>query len=184
MQSGKVVNITLLAAVYIIGIIGGVTLFMTRFNTTFFQTGFIDYNKNFLQITVDLFTPAIITLGIIFLLGFGSIFSVFVPLVLLYKGFETGLTLAHIYASFASYEMINMLIIIIPNAVFSTLVLIVGCREAMRMSVSIFKVTVSCGYLPVDYKLYINKFIILTAILLAGAITNAFICGTFIKIFV
>jgi hypothetical protein len=183
---GKIINLSLLAAVYIIGIIGGVTLFLTRFDAVYTLNGtqilYTDYT--FIQRTIDVFTPAFLALGVIFLLGFGSIFSVFVPLVLLVKGLGTGLTLAHIYTSFAANEMLKMLIIIIPYAVFSTLVLIVGCREAMRMSVSIFKITISCGYLPVDYKLYINKFIILTAILIIGAVVNTFICGILIRIFV
>jgi hypothetical protein len=185
-QSGKIINLSLLAAVYIAGIIGGVTLFLTRFAPiyTFNDASVLYIDHTFLQKTVDVFSPAFLALGVIFFLGFGSIFSVFVPLVLLIKGLGTGLTLAHIYTSFAANEMLKMLIIIIPYAVFSTLVLIVGCREAMRMSVSIFKITVSCGYLPVDYKLYVNKFIILTAILIAGAVANTFFCEIYIRIFV
>jgi hypothetical protein len=55
--------------------------------------------------------------------------------------------------------------------------LIIACREAMRMSVSIWRVTTarSSIYTPVDYKLFINKFIILTAALLGvSAINTAF----------
>ncbi|MDR0986528.1 MAG: hypothetical protein LBL98_02370 [Ruminococcus sp.] len=178
---GKVVNLSLLAAVFIVGIIGGVTLFMLGGGTPQVGIPYMD-KADFIERAVDVFTPAFLSLGAIFLLGFGSIFAGFVPLVLLYNGLQTGLTLAHIYTSSPPQKMFLVLFIIVPYAVFSALVLIVGCREAMRLSVSIFRITISSGYLPVDYRLYINKFIILTAILLTGAIGNAFISGVFTKI--
>jgi hypothetical protein len=187
-QNGKLLNISLLAAVYITGIIGGAIIFATgrvpiaNFPVVQNFTTDITNIHSFFEALIVNFTPVFLLLLLIFLLGFGSIFSVFIPFVLLYQGLKTGLILASIYTDFEAQNILKTLIIIIPFAVFSVLVMIIACREAMRMSVTIFKVTVSCGYLPVDYKLYINKFIILTAILLAGTFIDTLIGNIFVKI--
>jgi hypothetical protein len=176
------ISLILLSAVFVIGITVGVIMTAQGFNINEDKPLYFDYyrlfhSKDFLTNLIDRFSLTFFSLLLIFFLGFGSISTPFLPLTLLIYGIITGSSILLIYTTFSSNTLFAVLITEIPFAVLSGLILIIACREAMRMSISIWRVTTagSSIYTPVDYKLFINKFIILAAALLAvSAINTAF----------
>jgi hypothetical protein len=171
------IGLLLLSAVFVIGITVGV--YLTAKGTYGDRPLYFDYyelfhGKDFLTNTIDRFSLTFFTLLCIFFLGFAGISAPFLPLSLLYRGYSIGSSILLIYLTYSSESILPMLLSEIPFAVLSGLILIFACREAMRMSVSIWRVTSAAGniYTPVDYRLFVNKFIILTAALLAVSAVN------------
>ncbi|MDR0944433.1 MAG: hypothetical protein LBM41_07900 [Ruminococcus sp.] len=172
------ISLILLSAVFVVGIAVGVIL-TAQYTDIDDKPVYFDYyryfhSKDFLTNLIDRFSLTFFSLLLIFFLGFGSISTPFLPISLLFYGYKTGASLILIYMTYPADEIFGVLITEIPFAVLSGLILITACRESMRMSVSIWRVTIAASsiYTPVDYKLFINKFIILTAALLAVSAIN------------
>jgi hypothetical protein len=125
---------------------------------------------------------AFLILAVTFIAGFDPILMPFIPLTLIYRGLGVGTALAAIVST-GSVQSITSILLIVPFAVFAGVVLAVACREAMRLSVSIFKVTTAQGgaYAPIDYRLYVNKFILLSALMLVGSFADGFLTILFDK---
>jgi hypothetical protein len=174
-----------LCLLYLAGVVGGV--FIGHYNANvnpLFLPLFSGVGQAFIPQVVSSFTPAFLFLFVTFMMGFGAIFAGFIPLVLVYRGLGIGTALAGLTADMSVRGATFAILLIVPFAVYSGLVLAVAVRESMRLSVSIFKVTNAQGgvYAPIDYRLYINKYIILSALMLAGAFADGFITLLFGKL--
>ncbi|MDR0946920.1 MAG: hypothetical protein LBM87_04150 [Ruminococcus sp.] len=170
----------LLTAVFAIGVSIGVMLSIIYPESVeeaflFISDGFLTetLGRSFIDTAVNSFTSAFTVLLLLFLLGFGAVFAPIMPLVLIYRGMGFGITLALMYISSGVRGVLMSLFTVIPFAVLSGLIHIIACRESMRMSASIFKVSSKEGFLPVDYRLYINKFIIMCALILIAALIQS-----------
>jgi hypothetical protein len=180
--------VIVLAMLFMLGIAGGAVIGGIRGSHPLLAALTNSYitlrvGQDFLTRVVSSFTPAILFLLVTFLLGFDSILSFAIPFVLIYRGLGVGTALAAIYAGMGVRGIGAAALLVIPFAVFSGLVLIVACREAMRMSLAIFRVSASATgqYAPVDYGLYISKFILLAALMLTAAFADGFVTVFFGK---
>jgi hypothetical protein len=175
-----------LSMLFIAGIAGGAVIGAVKSDNPLLSALSDSYitlrvGQDFLSRVVSSFTPAIISLFVTFLLGFDSVLFIAIPLVLVYRGLGVGTALAAIYAGMGVHGIGAAVLIVIPFAVFSGLILIIAVREAMRMSLSVLRVSASSTgkYAPVDYGLYVSKFIILSFLMLTAAFADGFLTMIF-----
>ncbi|MCL2054557.1 MAG: hypothetical protein FWG90_09045 [Oscillospiraceae bacterium] len=137
--------------------------------------------QTFWQTLVNSFAGAFILLLVCFVLGFGAIFQPLEAMIPVFRGIGLGVSLAGMYSRYGAGGVGISLVLIVPNGVISALVLIIGVREAMRMSNSIGAIvfTRKSGFEPVDYKLYFTKFIVLTAILTVSSLADSLLTFLF-----
>jgi hypothetical protein len=99
--------------------------------------------------------------------------------VIFYRGIGIGAVTAGMYTSRGTEGILPSLVLIIPFAVMSGIILIMACRESMRLSATILKVTSHPTGSAVDYKLFVNKYILMAALLLIASLFDALLTYLF-----
>lgn len=180
--------ILFLMVLYLLGALIGTFLYcspdiVSIENLSKFSGSLIDsrLGQTFLQTLVNSFSGAFLLLLCCFILGFGAIFQPVEIIIPIFRGLGMGVSLAGMYSQFGISGFGISLILIIPNGIISAIVLIIGVREAIRMSNSIGMVVFSqkSGFEPVDYRLYFTKFVILSAILVVSSLADSLLTFLF-----
>jgi hypothetical protein len=160
----------ILTAVFILGLILGVIIsiaappeFSDRIITA--AAGFLRSRSvlGFSKTLAESFFGATMIILIFFLFGFGGIYQPFAVALLLFRGLGIGTALSFIYAGEITIENFVAAVSVLPFLVLASFIHILACRESLRLSTSILRVSIAAPgeYKAVDYSLYINKFIIM-----------------------
>lgn len=168
-------SLSLLMILVLFGVLIGTLVFCnmdTRDITdlSFITQGFIKNRaeQTFFQTFKASFTSAALLVLICFLLGFSAISQPAEILVAFFRGMGLGTSIAYIYASYGLRGFFITLIIILPHAVISSIVIIISVRESLRLS------NLFTGYafsfaqeneMRSSIKLYLLKFLILFVII-------------------
>jgi stage II sporulation protein M len=174
----------ILTAVFIMGLVGGVVIsiwappeFSERIVTAAANFLHSRSTLGFSETLAESFFSATLLTILLFLLGFGGIYQPFAVLILLIRGLGIGTALSFIYAGEITPENFAAVVSVLPFIAFSSFVHILACRESLRMSTGILRVSLAAPgeYKSVDYSLYINKFIILLFVTAIISIIDALI---------
>lgn len=176
--------LTLLAALYFLGVIFG-SFFYSTFDRE--QSGLLDdiaesfvagrLSNTFWQTMINSFAGAFAMLAVCFLMGFCVIAQpaeIFVPL---FRGLGVGTVIAGMYSHYGASGAGASALLIVPGAVLSAFVLIMASREALRFSSALYGMTFgkagNSGRERPDVKLYFTKFVILCAVLVFSAFADS-----------
>lgn len=127
--------------------------------------------SSYMSVMITSLFNSTILLAILFLGGLCAVAFPVVLVVPIYKGLGIGCSVAELYASMGQKGFIYALILILPSAVISCYALMIGTREAYRMSIECFGAIFKSKIYTVseNAKLYLVKFLILEAILSVSA---------------
>ena len=178
-KKGRLTGITVL---YFVGVLAGVILYSFppseypgKFESV--AENFISgrLNKEFAEILVNSFCEPFIMLLICFLLGLSAIAHPAEYLVPVFHGFGTGITLSGFYAEY-DFKGIGMsAVMIIPGTVIFSFAIIIAVREAINMSSDICSAAFGKNgtAVQIDLRLYFTKYVILCAMIVAGAFAES-----------
>ena len=154
-------------------IVGG--FIHSRQNQTVFQTLF-----NSLASSVPLLVCT-------YIFGLCAVGMPMVPLVALFRGLGLGVSMGYLYSAHSLGGIMYCLLIIIPPAIISTLVIIFSGREALRFSYLLFGLLFKKGgsspNSAPDFRKYSLRFCVFLLFLVAAAIADAFFSMAFSKFF-
>jgi hypothetical protein len=174
----------ILTAVFILGLICGVIISIAAppdFSDRIINAaaGFLRSRSvlGFSKTLAESFFGAAVFALIFFFLGFGGIYQPFAVALLLFRGLGIGTALSFIYAGEITLENFIAAVSVLPFLVLTSFIHILACRESLRLSTSILRVSIAAPgeYKAVDYSLYINKFIIMLFITGVVSVIDALI---------
>ncbi|MCD8329061.1 MAG: stage II sporulation protein M [Ruminococcus sp.] len=141
-------------------------------------------NSTYMSVMLTSLFNSTIMLIILFLGGLCAVAFPVVLLVPIYKGMGLGCSVAQLYASMGQNGFIYALALILPSAVISCYALMIGAREAYRMSAQCFGAIFKSKIYTVseNARLYLVKFLILEAILSISATIDS-ICSLVYNIY-
>lgn len=122
------------------------------------------------------------------LLGFSAIGQPFTVFLLIFRGIGLGATISYIYCAYGIKGFFIAFLIIMPNAVLSSVAVIVGARESIRygtvISAYIFTGENLCDKKMKNsaFKLYLLKFLILFVIIIISSFMDAVLTVSFGKL--
>ncbi|MEG0614901.1 MAG: hypothetical protein RR540_04020 [Oscillospiraceae bacterium] len=190
--SGKTF-VLILMGILLIGVLIGTIAFCNMGNSealslSFITQGFIKNRaeQTILQTFTSSFSSAALIVIACFLGGFSAIFQPAEILIPLFRGVGLGTSIAYIYTAFGIKGFFITLIIIIPNAVISSIAIVFAARESFRMSNSIGKY-LFLGQIgdikeKISVKLYLLKFVILFVIISMSALLDSILTFVFARI--
>lgn len=143
------------------------------------QTLLKTLSSSFLSCSIFVVTP--------YLLGYsaiGQVASFFVPM---FKGLGIGLTMGHLYLSYGLKGVSYSALIIVPQTVVGLFAILIGCREAIRLSSMFLGVCSSSKqgkpFSSETIRLYNIKFSVLLAIALFSAVVDVITVLLFSRMF-
>ncbi|MCC8192088.1 MAG: stage II sporulation protein M [Ruminococcus sp.] len=141
-------------------------------------------NSTYMSVMLSSLFNSTLMLVILFLGGLCAVAFPVVLLVPVYKGMGLGCSVAQLYASMGQKGFIYALVLILPSAVISCYALMIGTREAYRMSAQCFGAIFKSKIYTVseNARLYLVKFLILEAILSISATIDS-ICSLVYNIY-
>ena len=123
----------------------------------------------------SLFTSALF-LMITMLFGFSAISQPLIVFMPLFRGLGIGFSMGYLYSFYGLKGILICLVLILPNALLSSLTLVIGCREAMRLSAMFLKFAMGSPEQEAvrgAIRLYLGKFSILFAIAAVSSVIDA-----------
>lgn len=144
------------------------------------NTDFLDFRRNssYMDVMLSSLFNSTVMLLILFLGGLCALAFPVILVVPVYKGLGLGCSVAQMYSSLGQRGVLYALLFILPSAVISCYAIMIGTREAYRMSAECFGAIFKKKIVTVseNAKLYLVKFLILEAILSASATIDS-ICS-------
>lgn len=182
LENNKKIRLTGIALLYFLGVLTGVVIYIFPIN------GYSEYfcavtenfilcrlSKDFTEIMISSFCEPFILLLVCFLLGLSAIAHPVEYLVIVFHGLGIGVTLAEIYDNFNADEIVIAILMIIPGTVITAFAVIIAVREALNMSSDICSASFGRNGtgVKIDFRLYFTKFVILCAMIVAGALVES-----------
>lgn len=133
---------------------------------------FISYRMNapLGEIILTSFRGCFFLTAVCFALGFSAAGQPFEAIVPFFCGTGFGAAASELYSAEGIFPVI---VLLMPGAAAAAAAVSVAAREAMRMSLAVCRRTFSKGdYTPADIKLYLQKFLIITAMSAAAAVID------------
>lgn len=133
---------------------------------------FIEYRTHapLAELILTSFRGCLILTAVCFLLGFSAAGQPFEAIVPFFCGTGFGTAAAELYSSAGIFPV---LVLILPGAAAASAAVAVAARESMRMSLAVCRRAFSKGdYSPADIRLYLQKFLIITAMSAAAALID------------
>lgn len=162
----------------LLGVLLGTVVYMVK--SSALSSGLGALNTDYLSLRTSasymsvmltsLFNSTVLLL-ILFFSGLCAAAFPFVLLVPVYKGLGIGCSVAQLYMSSGREGIVYSLLLIVPSAVISCYAVMIGTREAYRMSVECFGAVFKNNIYTVgeNARLYVVKFLVLEAILSVSA---------------
>ena len=182
-------NIILLMTLLLIGVLIGTLAFCNMsqddFNNFSFITQMFIKNKSeqtFLQSLINSFSTSASLLLICFFLGFSAISQPVEITIPIFRGLGLGASIAYIYITYGIKGFLISLLLIIPNAVISSISIIIAVRESIKMSnmFTFFAISNSCeNNMKSCIKLYLLKFLILFVIIGLSSVIDSLLAFIF-----
>lgn len=173
METKKMISI--MSLVMMIGIIAGAISFCITgdINPTVDSFAISAKNINTIEIIKNSFLPSFVMLAVMFILGFCALGQPLAFAVLFYRGIELGMAGAYTYETFGAKGFIIILLLILPEALLTSIIIVMGAREVLRFAGDITKFVVSdkcCDGIRTHTKLYLIRFAVLTGFLLVSSV--------------
>ena len=177
-------TLIVLTAFFILGFsIGIFTLGKSEFLDSFNLNRVVNFvgertNTPFLKIVFDSFLNALLFMLLIFISGTSIIGAIITPSIICVKGYLYGSFTAQLYSEYSLKGIAFHSIIIIPSAIFLILALILACREAIKFSFVLGKLTFPTTMpinLSFDFKNYCVRNLLLSILVLFSALIDAMI---------
>ena len=134
----------------------------------------------------SLFTSALF-LMITMLFGFSAISQPLIVFMPLFRGLGLGFSMGYLYSFYGLKGILICLVLILPNALLSSLTLVIGCREAMRLSAMFLKFAMGNPEQEAvrgAIRLYLGKFSILFAIAAVSSVIDAVLTFLFARMLI
>lgn len=108
-----------------------------------------------------------------FLCGFSAVGQPFSIAILLFRGIGLGLSLGYFYGNLEGQGILSAAGMLLPSGALAGYALILGCREALRMSGTFFRVMTSGAAMSRrTFRVYGFKFLILTGMEIGAALLD------------
>lgn len=187
--SNKKVSILLLFGLVVLGVIIGTITFCTIPDNKLLMNGLLNHgfiknntDQTVLESFINAFRNTSFLIIILFILGFGAVSQPIEAFVLFYRGIALGISVSFTYFHYGFKGFLVALLIILPHAVLSSVLLILATREAIKSS------NMFAGFAFVgknnekpnpQIKIYFIKFLVLLALLLASSVLDSLLSGVF-----
>lgn len=118
--------------------------------------------------------------------GFCAVSQPIVVLVPLFRGLGYGFSVASLYANYGTRAIGFVALFVLPNMIFSTLAILVCCRESLRLSGSFFGALRQDGGNSAFYSLriYLGRYTVAAGLCVLSALVEAGLYFAFAKFFV
>lgn len=173
-------SIIIMLSFIIIGIIIGTAVYPSFPEFADGIRGFIKTAEKRTIITVfkDAFMNTFIILLVLMFSGFSAVSQPLELSVLIYRGFVLGISFSYTYALYALKGFFICILMILPHALVTSVILVLAVRESIRMStavaVSSFKGDADLIECP-SVKMYFVKFIVLLIFLVLSSAIDCII---------
>ena len=122
---------------------------------------------------------------ILFILGFGAVSQPIEAFILFYRGVALGISVSYTYFHYGFKGFLIALLVILPHAVGSSIILILATRESIRSS-NMFAGFAFAGKgndkANSQVRMYFIKFIVLLVLLVISSILDSLLSGAFQRI--
>ena len=142
--------------------------------------GYVEKRRvpSFSSIALSTFLSTFLLLALLFFCGFCTISRLIIVLVPLFKGLGYGFSIGMIYLEHGGEAMKYVALLILPTMFLSTALLLSACKTSLKLSIRLFRASVSSQSEEVRTKKYCVKYFIFTLMciiiaLLDGAITTS-----------
>ncbi|MBC8545581.1 stage II sporulation protein M [Clostridiaceae bacterium NSJ-31] len=140
--------------------------------------------QNILTTFVSSFTSTALMLAILFVCGFCAVAQPVIVLLPFFRGLGFGYQAGYLYAQNGFLGVGYVALVLLPNMLLSTLILIYGCGEAFSMSTAYYRSTKQEGGSHlIQPKAYCVKFMLLLFLSLASALIDALCNALFSGLF-
>jgi len=142
-------------------------------------------SSGFLMLFLDSFTPSELYLVLCFTFGLCAVGVPLISVLPFIKGFSVGLIGSYIYSVYAVKGVCYCLLIYFPAQIISSALLIYACNEGYYMATDIFSLIQEKPVTSENnaFRLYITRFLILTAFCIAAALCDSLISVLFTRFF-
>jgi stage II sporulation protein M len=133
-------------------------------------------SKGFISLLISAFFSSSILICCAFFLGLCAIGSPAIVLILVFKGAGIGLSIGYLYMQYGLKGVAISALCILPQAVLSSIAIIIACREGIRFSVQLASVVLPTGkqlQLWSNFLEYCYKFVICFVIVFIASILDA-----------
>jgi stage II sporulation protein M len=133
-------------------------------------------SKGFMSLLMSAFFSSSILICCAFFLGLCAVGSPAIVLILIFKGAGIGLSIGYLYMQYGLKGVAISALCILPQAVLSSVAIIIACREGLRFSVQLASVVLPTGkqlQLWSTFLEYCYKFVICFVIVFAASIIDA-----------
>lgn len=174
------------------GIISGTVFISTADNLSFFYRLLFTHNIfktkteiSFLNLFFRNLLPLCFLLAVQFFSGYFAFGQVFAYFTAVYRGIASGISASFAYITLGSKGFFAVLITLIPFALTTAAVIILGARESVRQShqVADFSFFGKNEAAPPDLKLYLIKFAVLVVFAVVLSAADCIVTYFFEKIF-
>ncbi len=177
--------VVLLFGVIILGVFSGTLLYCSRDDKLIFLSEFMC--NCFIRTTetksiIDVFTDAVSWTSALvilqFLLGFCAISQVVEISVLFYRGITLGISFAYTYSMYGKSAFGILLLMVLPHALITSVVLVLASREALRFSnsyICCLSGNVDDDMHESNLRLYVIRFIVLMLMVVVSAVIDSVI---------
>lgn len=191
-QYKKRISLLILLLCFIVGMMYGVLLLRSqtdvyshlRFWTTEYTQSLQD--QSLLQNFFSSFSSMFLFLLAAYLLGFSSIGQPCILLIPLFRGLGLGAFMGYLYVEQGMAGIGYSILILLPYSLITLAAILIGCREALRLSTALFRNVLLGTGAPIGIgvlKLYHIKFLILCLFVLTAAVLNTICVFLFARFF-
>ena len=180
MKNHNRTSVIIMLIFILLGIVAGTAIYM-KYPLAAEQThGFIKSGnkRTIVEVFREAFDNTFIILLVLMFSGFSSVSQPIELSALLYRGIVLGISLSYTYAVYAVKGVFICVLMILPHALMTSIILVLAVRESMRMSTAVaifaFKGQSDVTDRP-DIKLYLLKFLILLLFLIAASLIDCVI---------
>lgn len=135
--------------------------------------------QQFLSTLWSSFTSTTLMLATLFVCGFCAVAQPAIVLLPLFRGLGFGYQAGYIYAQCGLSGMGYVSLILLPNMMFSTLILIYGCMEAFTMSTAYYRAAKQDSGKLLNIRAYCGKFFLLLLLVLLSSCIDAVFTSIF-----
>ncbi len=185
--------VLILAVIFLGGVLAGSAIVAwldsaTVKNMLTVVNGFLGSRKDqeFTTNFISSITNNLILLILLFFCGFCAISSPIIMLVPFFKGLGFGLSAGTMFAYYGIKAAAYIGILILPNTVFSFLIILMGCREALKLSRTFLSVIrpLQRGTQPYSPGRYCAKYMLFLLLLCVGSALEAYLYTLFASLLV
>lgn len=138
----------------------------------------------FIKILLDSFMRSMLTLLVIFTFGTSMLGVVLAPLSLAARGVLYGGVTALLYSDYGVKGIAFNAVLVLPNAIVFIIALLLATRESVRFSLVIARMSLPAtpsANLSFDFKTYCGRYLFISLIVLASAVTDAVLSHSFMS---